>query len=176
MKPRLLDIIKVSNTLGEGVQWDDATECLWWTDIQARRFYRYNLPSGRLSKFQTPERLCSFGFVENKTDFIVAFDGGFALYQPASQEMTWLQRLEGLKRGIRFNDGKTDRQGRFWAGTMTEKGDPVSRSEGGLYSLDNTFKLRQHESRNRNFQWALLESGSKIPVFCGFSPQNDLPL
>ena len=146
MKPQLLDIISVGNMLGEGVQWNDATESLWWTDIQARLLYRYHLPSERLSKFPTPERLCSFGFIENATDFIVAFDRGFALYNPVSQDITWLGRHEGLSHGIRFNDGKVDRQGRFWAGTMVENGDPLIRREGSLYSLDGTFVLHKHGS------------------------------
>ena len=146
MKPLLLDIIKVGNTLGEGVQWDDTTESLWWTDIQARRLYRYHLPSGRLSKFQTPDRLCSFGFIENTAGLIVAFARGFAFYNPVSGEITQLGCPGELRDGIRFNDGKVDRQGRFWAGTMTENGDPVTRSEGTLYSLDGTFELHQHES------------------------------
>ena len=132
--------------LGEGVQWNDATESLWWTDIQARLLYRYHLPSGQLSKFVTPGRLCSFGFVETKADFIVAFSRGLALYNPVSEDITWLERPDGLSHGVRFNDGKVDRQGRFWVGTMVEKGDPVTRREGSLYSLDSTFVLHKHES------------------------------
>ncbi len=146
VKPRLLDIIEVGNTLGEGVQWNAATESLWWTDIQARLLYQYHLPTCRLSKFSTPERLCSFGFVENKADFIAAFARGFALYNPVSQDITWLSRPGGLSHGIRFNDGKTDRQGRFWAGTMVENGDPAIRREGSLYSLDGSFVLHKHET------------------------------
>ena len=145
MKPQLLDIIRVGNTLGEGVQWNDAAGSLWWTDIQARRLCRYHLPSGRLSQYPTPERLCSFGFVENTTDFIVAFACGFALYNPVSKDITWLGLPGRLSRGIRFNDGKVDRQGRFWAGTMVEDGDPAIRREGSLYSLDSTFTLYNHE-------------------------------
>ena len=144
MNLQLLDIIKVGNVLGEGVQWSDATEALWWTDIHARRLYRYHLPSGRLSKFPTPERLCSFGFIENTEELIVAFDSRFALYQPISQVISTFKCPEGLSHDIRFNDGKVDRQGRFWAGTMVEKGDPAIRREGCLYSLDGAFELQEH--------------------------------
>ena len=146
MKPRLLDIIRAGNTLGEGVQWDDTTQTLWWTDIQARLLYSYHLASGHLMKSSTPERLCSFGFVEGEPDFIVAFDRGFALYNPVSKDINWLVRPEWPAGGIRFNDGKVDRQGRFWAGTMVEERDPVIHREGNLYSLDETYGLNKQES------------------------------
>ena len=134
--------------MGEGVRWDDTTESLWWTDIESCLLYRYHLPGGRLSAFSTPARLCSFGLVGNAADFdfIVAFEHGFALYNPVSGDVTWLVQPEELGPGIRFNDGKVDSKGRFWAGTMVEDGDPLSRPEGGLYSLNGSFKLHQHEA------------------------------
>ena len=146
MKPKLIYIIGAGNTLGEGVQWDDVSETLWWTDIQARLIYNYHPDSGRLVKYSTPERLCSFGFVENKPEFVVAFDRGFALYNPVSKYINWLKCPEGSGAGIRFNDGKVDRQGRFWAGTMVEGRDPTIFPEGNLYSLDRTYRLRKQES------------------------------
>ena len=146
MKPQLIDIIAVGNTLGEGVQWDDEAESLWWTDIQSRLLYRYHLPSGRLSTFPTPERLCSFGFVENSTNLIVAFERGFALYNPVSGDTRWLARPDAVGHGVRFNDGKVDCLGRFWAGTMVEDDDPLNRPEGILYSFNNNFELYQHET------------------------------
>ena len=146
MKPKLIDIIRAGNTLGEGVQWDDVTETLWWTDIQDRFIYNYHPNSGRLKKYSTPERLCSFGFVEKKPEFVVAFDRGFALYNPVSKNIHWLKCPEGLGAGIRFNDGKVDRQGRFWAGTMVEGRDPTMYPEGNLYCLDAVYRLTVHES------------------------------
>lgn len=146
VKLQLLDIIRAGNTLGEGVQWNDVTETLWWTDIQARRLCSYRPADGKLASFPTPERLCSFGFVRDDPGFIVAFDCGFARYNPVSKGITRLQRPEELDEGIRFNDGKVDRQGRFWAGTMVERGDPALRPEGGLYSLDGAYGMRKHDS------------------------------
>ena len=145
MKPVLIDIIRVGNTLGEGVQWDDMTETLWWTDIQASLIYSYHPATGELVKSPTPERLCSFGFVRNEQEFVAAFDRGLALYNPVSKGITWLTHT-GFGSGIRFNDGKVDRQGRFWAGTMVEDRDPIIFPEGNLYSLDGRYRLRKQES------------------------------
>ena len=38
----LIARIPVENVLGEGVIWDRQTARFWWTDIEARRLYRYD--------------------------------------------------------------------------------------------------------------------------------------
>ena len=146
MKPALLDIIKAGNILGEGVQWDELTQTLWWTDIQARRLYRYRPANGALKQYPTPYRLCSFGFVARRAELIAAFDRGIALYDPTSTDSKPLQAPCELAAEVRFNDGKVDRQGRFWSGTMVEAGDPTLKAAGNLYSLDAEYRLRLHES------------------------------
>ena len=129
----LLEIIPVKNTLGEGVSWDPVEELLWWTDIQELCLYRYEPRTRALERYQVPERLCSFGFVENSERLIAAFESGFALYDPDSRRVDWIARPRHDAPGVRFNDGRVDRQGRFWAGSMTEgSGAP----RGKLYCLD----------------------------------------
>ena len=134
----LVRTIPVQNTLGECILWDEATQCAWWTDIHESRLYRFNTATATLTTFDCPERLCSFGFVANDSRLVCAFASGFALFDPASAELRWLYRPERDYRGTRFNDGRVDRQGRFWSGTMVEgeardaEGRPV---QGGLYRI-----------------------------------------
>lgn len=120
----LVKIISVGNTLGEGVSWDPISEYLWWTDIQERRLYRYALSESTPKIFELPERLGSFGFVEGSDAIVAAFESGFALYHPESQALEWLARPEHGAKNLRFNDGRVDRQGRFWAGSMIEGAGP----------------------------------------------------
>jgi sugar lactone lactonase YvrE len=112
------DTIKVGNTLGECVLWDDASEALWWTDIDGRMLYRLHWASRQLKQIQTPARLASFGFVAGRRELVAAFDDGFALFDPETAERSAVVRPEGLKLGMRMNDGRVDRQGRFWSGAM----------------------------------------------------------
>jgi len=139
---RLVDIIHVGNTLGEGVMWDDLQQLLWWTDIQERRLYRYDPNRGELKHYLLPQRLGSFGFVENSERLIAAFESGFALYDPPSGALEWVARPEHAGPNMRFNDGRVDRQGRFWAGSMTE-GEAEPR--GRLYCLTRS-QARAHLS------------------------------
>src|SRR5580693_59044 len=128
----LVDVIAVKNTLGEGVLWDAQTERLWWTDIQERRLFCYAPATRALEQFALPERLGSFGLVADSDAIVAAFESGFALYQPRTDQREWLARPKHDAANIRFNDGRVDRQGRFWAGSMVEGG---GAPQGKLYCL-----------------------------------------
>ena len=128
----LIEQLKVGNTLGEGVIWDERVQCLYWTDIEAKRLYRWGFSRG-VDCFDCPERLCSFGLSQHVEQFICAFESGFAFFNPASGEITWLSKVESDLSHTRLNDGRVDRQGRFWAGSYAEhKGQGL----GGLYRLE----------------------------------------
>jgi L-arabinonolactonase len=138
----LLETIPVHNTLGECILWDERAQCVWWTDIQNAVLYRYAQASSALQQYALPERLCSFGFIEGEDARLVcAFESGFALYDPTSAELSWLYRPEEGFEGTRFNDGRVDRQGRFWSGTMVEgeARDAAGRpTRAGLYWISAT--------------------------------------
>lgn len=139
-----VEIIKVGNTLGECALWNADTQSLWWTDIQERRLYRYDWETQSLTVTATQERLCSFGFVQGSKSLIAAFESGFALYNPFDGAMAWLARLEGHHLGMRFNDGRVDRQGRFWAGSMAETAGRAGKAS--LYCVDGAGRPSRREN------------------------------
>jgi sugar lactone lactonase YvrE len=71
-----------------------------------------------LQRIKTPARLASFGFVAGRHELVAAFDDGFALFDPTTGQRCGLVEPEGLGQGMRMNDGRVDRQGRFWSGAM----------------------------------------------------------
>lgn len=118
--------IKVGNTLGECVLWDDASDLLWWTDIDGRTLYHWDWATQTVQHVKTPMRLASFGFVAGRPEIIAAFDSGLALFDPKAGLCSDIIRPEGLGAGMRMNDGRVDRQGRFWAGAMVmAAGEPL---------------------------------------------------
>lgn len=128
----LVKQLEVHNTLGEGVIWDHHNDLVWWTDILNSKMYSWHFESG-LSIYNTPEPLCSFGLTNEPGRFICAFSTGFAYFSPYSDETKWLCKVEEHYPDTRLNDGKVDRQGRFWAGSMRMSGDGP---QGSLYCLD----------------------------------------
>ena len=133
MKATLIDTVGVGNTLGEGVLWDDKSGRVLWTDIQERRLYRYEPKQRHLEQIELPERLGSFGLIEGDERLICAFESGFAFFHPEARRLEWIDRPSHAAHNVRFNDGRVDRRGRFWAGSMVEG---AGASQGKLYSLE----------------------------------------
>ncbi len=134
----LIESLKVKNALGEGIIWDAASACVWWTDIDGSKLYRYQSEDKQLDHWTTPERLGSFALVSDSEFLICGFASGFAYFNPHSGELQWLEKIEQNNPGTRLNDGRADRQGRFWAGSMVESGD---RGAGALYCLDQQLQV-----------------------------------
>jgi sugar lactone lactonase YvrE len=138
MRCELIATIPVRNLLGECILWDDRSRHVWWTDIHAGQLFRYHPETTELRQFDLPERLGSFGLIDRGPQLICAFESGFALFDPSDRSIEWLARPELGFIGTRFNDGRVDRRGRFWAGTMVESdardadGHPTA---GSLYRL-----------------------------------------
>jgi L-arabinonolactonase len=140
MKP--IDILGSRNIVGEGILWDSRRGLLWWTDIQGRELYRYDWVRSSMQALDTPERVGSFGLVANSERLITAFASGIALYDAHEATVEWIARPDAIVPGIRFNDGRVDRRGRFWSGTMVE--DPQCQTRACLYSVDAVGGLRCH--------------------------------
>lgn len=109
--------IEVQNTLGEGIIWDHRSEKIWWTDIPSNHLYSWQF-NGELTRYSTPEPLCSFGLTVDPDKLICAFASGFGLFQPSSETLSWIAKVDLDIERQRLNDGRVDRQGRFWAGGL----------------------------------------------------------
>ena len=139
----LVDTLKVENELGEGIIWDAAGAAVWWTDIEGSILYRYCPQNKQLDQWALPERLGSFALVTNSDQLICGFASGFAYYNPFTGAIQWLSKIEQNNMGTRLNDGRADRQGRFWAGSMVESGE---QGAGALYCLDHQLQVSSQMS------------------------------
>jgi len=137
-----VEILGSRNIVGEGILWDSRRKRLCWTDIQGSELYCYEWATGAMEVLDTPERVGSFGFIAGDDRLITAFASGIALYDAPNGNIEWLARPEEIVSGIRFNDGRVDRRGRFWSGTMVE--DDACQAKGCLYSMDSRGGLRRH--------------------------------
>lgn len=142
----LLTSIPSQNILGENVLWHHTEQAIYWIDIEAALLQRYLVASAEFSTFALPQRIGSFAFLQQgpQQDFqlIAAFAEGFALYNPQTQALKWLSQPETHLAGHRFNDGRVNRQGEFWAGTMVENA-AISDTPAALYRLEPTGQAQQ---------------------------------
>ena len=120
--------------VGEGPVWDDRDGVLWWVDIKAGLIYRTDPQSGQNTTTDFGEPVGCLA-VREQGGLIVATKSGYWLFDPATGQREKLSDPEADKPDNRFNDGTTDMQGRFWAGTMKEGGGPPEPA-GAFYRMD----------------------------------------
>lgn len=136
MSATLIAQLPVGNELGEGIQWRAEDACVWWTDINGKVLYRADWPSCDIHSYAMPERLCSFAFHDQGDVILAAFESGLAHLHLPSCKIEWLHKVNGLASGIRLNDGRVDRLGRFWVGSMVEKMEDCDKPLAELYCFD----------------------------------------
>jgi sugar lactone lactonase YvrE len=126
--PELL--VDLRSFLGEGPVWDARIDRLVWVDILAGRLHL----SARDGATRTIELPSAIGCVAPRRSggwAVALADGFWAVAQDGSVDR--LADVQSDRPDLRFNDGKCDPQGRFWAGTMAV--DHRS-GAGALYRLD----------------------------------------
>lgn len=104
--------------LGEGTCWSVREQALYWVDILDRRLCRYTPASGAQRTWDFDETISSVAERAHEPGLVVTLRHCVALFDPATGALRRLRALEGERAANRFNDGKCDAEGRFWAGTM----------------------------------------------------------
>ena len=118
--------------LGEGSLWDEQGQVLYWIDIVQNKVFRFDPKNGSNLAFDVGENVGTVVVTINDK-LLVALRTGFAWLNPETGRLTRITDPESDKPHTRFNDGKCDPRGRFWAGTMVENS---SKGDGALYCLD----------------------------------------
>lgn len=124
--------LDVRAELGEGPIWDGAAQRLWWVDILASTVHRFDPRTGDDASFAVGEHVGTV-VPRARGGLMLAVAGGFASFDPASGTSRLIAAPERDRPRNRFNDGKCDPAGRFWAGTMSYDETPGA---GSLYRLD----------------------------------------
>jgi D-xylonolactonase len=129
--------------LGEGLLWSVREQALYWVDILSRQLHRWDPQSGALARWDFAEEISALAERARGPGLVVTLRRGYALFDPAIDgEPQYLHQPEPERTGNRFNDGKCDAQGRFWAGSMDFACEAPS---GALYRLDPDGSCTRHE-------------------------------
>ena len=124
-------VAHVHAVLGEAPAWVGRETALYWLDIKGFKIFRLDA-RGEISEWPTPMRVGSI-VPRRSGAFIGGTEDGIAAIDPEANRYDILFNPEADQPANRFNDGKLDRQGRFWAGTM----DKAEKAKtGALYRID----------------------------------------
>jgi len=132
-------VLPADAVLGEGALWDVTEQALYWVDIKGRRVHRYDPAGGGTAQWPVAEDVGSLA-LRTGGGLVLALRSGFHFLEPATGRTIRVASPEPDRLENRFNDGKTDRQGRFWAGSMH---DPETAPTGALYRLDADLGCRR---------------------------------
>ena len=136
-------VVDARNGTGESPVWLAAEQALYWVDIPARHLCRWDAASGQTYRWAAPEMIACIA-PHAAGGWIAGLETGIFHLTPqpdGSMGCAPLARVNHAQPGMRFNDGRCDRQGRFIAGTMVMNMGLGSTS-GGLYSYHNNSDLR----------------------------------
>ncbi len=122
----------VPAAVGESPVWRAAEQALYWVDIPAQKIVRLRLESGERSEWLLPEKVACIAFDRRGNVLAGCETGLFAVTLSDASAPLATQaepvKVSGRKLAapvfpfgdMRFNDGRCDRQGRFWASTMVQ--------------------------------------------------------
>ena len=126
------------SAIGEGAVWDVGDERLWWVDIPHGLIHRFDPETGANDTFDFGEPVGCIARRE-KGGLVIAAKSGFWFFDPETGAREHIGDPEAHLPESRFNDGGTDPQGRFWAGTMKDMGTPEPC--GAFYRLDTNLSV-----------------------------------
>jgi sugar lactone lactonase YvrE len=117
--------------LGEGPVWDAARHALVWVDVDRGLVHR-RVP-GRGEETFAAGQPVGCAVPRAGGGLALALRDGFALIDPGRGEPRLVAPVEQERSWARMNGGACDARGRFWAGTMSLRGDTRNAA---LYRLD----------------------------------------
>lgn len=125
-------LVNTGDVLGEAPLWCPEEQALYWGDLLKPAVHRFCPGSGELTRWQPPVKFGSFS-LRAGGGLIMATREGVAFYDPDTGKLEPVCNPEADRPGNIPNDGKCDRQGRFWFGSM----DKMLKAEtGALYRID----------------------------------------
>lgn len=149
--------VQVANAvLGESPNWDSRRHALYWIDGEHPAIFRWEPEKGQTGHWPMPNPIGCVAPADVGR-LVFADTESIGLLNTADGTISRMKHPEGDQPPSRFNDGKVDRAGRLWVGTMDEQN---VRPVGSLYRL------------SPDCEFALQATGFICSNGLGWSPDN----
>ena len=147
------------NQIGESPVWSDAERALYWVDVEGKSIQRWREHDHSLQSWDVGEAIGCIG-LRAEGGLVGARLTGFFFFDTTSGKLTPIADPEADVPDNRFNDGKVDRRGRFWAGTRNFRNTEIA--SGALYRLDADLSVHR------------MQEGLRCPNGMAWSPDDRL--
>lgn len=123
--------------LGEGPVWDEREKKLFWVDILSGRLMEYDPVQKSNTVYEIGEDLGAAA-LRKQGGLLLATRSGFHFFDRETGEKSLILNPAENTERFRFNDGKCDPKGRFWAGTLSYD---LEEGAGSLYCLHSDLQV-----------------------------------
>ncbi|MEO0384366.1 MAG: SMP-30/gluconolactonase/LRE family protein [Pseudomonadota bacterium] len=135
---RIEVLLDVKTTLGEGPVWDVEQQRLYFIDSLDGRVFRCTADGTEIRAWDVPGKIGSMALRKDGQGAIVSLQDGFYTLDFKTGDCELFHDPEPGLSANRLNDGKVDRRGRFFVGSMDTMEEGPS---GALYRVDPDFSV-----------------------------------
>ena len=163
-------VIDARNATGESPVWHCAEQALYWVDIPERKLWKWDVASGASHSWTAPEMLACIALRADGKGWLAGMESGIFSLAPqadGSLDCTRLTAVDHALAGMRFNDGRCDRQGRFLAGTML-----MNMAAGQAIGCIYSYQKRSASTGSSGSELLRLLDGYITPNGMAFSPDG----
>eukprot|EP01114_Cavostelium_apophysatum_P014281 TRINITY_DN3660_c0_g1_i1.p1 TRINITY_DN3660_c0_g1~~TRINITY_DN3660_c0_g1_i1.p1 ORF type:complete len:294 (+),score=55.80 TRINITY_DN3660_c0_g1_i1:82-963(+) len=126
--------------LGEGPFWHIRKQLLYWIDIRGKRLFITDPKKNHDSQVIELDQMIGCVVPAKGDELLLGLQNGIHSIDLTTKKITFIDDPESDKSQNRFNDGKTDPNGRFWAGTL----ELAEENPGGaLYVMESDRKMKK---------------------------------
>jgi sugar lactone lactonase YvrE len=128
-------IVNARDQLGETPLWCSRTQKIWWIDIERPRLQSFDERTGEHTVFPFSSTYAGSLALHRSGGFVVALDNRLHRFDPQTATLEHIVDVEAPNLQTRLNDGRCDRRGRLWIGTMDAA---IKEPLGSFYRVDPT--------------------------------------
>lgn len=140
VRPDIRVLVPAGNLIGESPVWSVREQALYWVDVEGKLVQRFHPATGDIARWTMPEVTSCIG-LRGRGGLVAGTRTGLVFLDTTAGAVTPIVHPEADMPGNRFNDGKVDRAGRFWAGTKNIANGPET--TGSVYRLDSNLEVHR---------------------------------
>ncbi|GKX29372.1 putative sugar lactone lactonase YvrE [Vallitalea longa] len=140
---KLICEAKLNCKLAEGCIWDEKNRLVYFVDIESFYLYIFNPIDKNISKIPTQSYISDI-VLDTDNNLICAIKDTIYKLDLKNTKFVPMIKINSMEE-LRFNDGKCDRYGNLWIGTMKIEQDKDAQCAGALYCINKNEIVEKYD-------------------------------
>lgn len=135
-------VLEAKAQVGECPIYAHEQHAVYWVDAYAPSINCLDLRTGANRSWKLPRTIGSYGLAADLRSCVAALADGLYRVEFASGALTKLHNAPYDVKHYRFNDGRVDRAGRFWVGTLRRFSSQEPEGRGAFWRMEGERLVR----------------------------------